>query len=483
MNYKLMLRVLGRTLLLESAALLLPLLVSLYYGESPMPFVYAILVISALGLPLAFLIRPEKQFFAQEGFVLAGGIWLLFCLFGALPFYFSGYFGGYANAFFEAASGFTTTGSSILTNVELLPRGILFWRSFTSWLGGMGVLVFTLAFLPSMGARTHNLLRAEATGPVASKLVPKTAQSSQILYTIYIALTGAEVLCLHLAGMSWFDAWVHTFATVCTGGLSIKNASIGSYGSPAIETIVLIFMILSSINFAVFFLVLTRRLRSALRSDELWAFLGILAAAAGLVFLNLVLTGAVNAQDSLSTLRHALFQTASIMSTTGFSTVDFNLWPGFSKMVLIVLTFIGGCAGSTSGGLKVARLLLLLRCIRRDVKKISHPRSVKVVTLEGKVVEESTLRRVSTFFFLYVLTVALTCLVVSLDGFSFTTTFTASLASVSNVGPGFDMVGPMGNFSAFSSLSKSTLALCMIIGRLEIFPILLLLSPSTWKRS
>ena len=483
MNYKLMLRVLGRTLLLESAVMLLPLLVSLYYGESPMPFVYAILVISALGLPLAFLVRPEKQFFAQEGFVLAGGMWLLFCLFGALPFYFSGYFGGYIDAFFEAASGFTTTGSSILTNVELLPRGILFWRSFTSWLGGMGVLVFTLAFLPSMGARTHNLLRAEATGPVASKLVPKTAQSSQILYTIYIALTGTEVLSLHLAGMPWFDAWVHTFATVCTGGLSIKNTSIGAYGSPAIEAIVLIFMILSSINFAVFFLVLTRRLRGVLRSDEFWAFLGILGAAAGLVFLNLTLTSAADGQDSLSTLRHSLFQTASVMSTTGFSTVDFNLWPEFSKIVLILLTFIGGCAGSTSGGLKVARLLLLLRCIRRDVKKISHPRSVKVVTLEGKVVEESTLRRVSTFFFVYVLTVALTCLVISLDGFSFTTTVTAALASVSNVGPGLDMVGPMGNFSAFSGLSKAALALCMIIGRLEIFPILLLFSPSTWKRS
>ncbi|MBP1758384.1 MAG: potassium transporter KefA [Firmicutes bacterium] len=483
MNYKLMLRVSGRTLLLLSAALLLPLLVSLYYKESPLPFVYAILVVSAIGLPLSFLVRPEKQFFAQEGFVLAGGIWLLFCLFGALPFYFSGFFENYINCFFEIASAFTTTGASVLTDVEVLPRGILFWRSFSSWMGGMGVLVFTLAFLPAMGGRTHNLLRAEATGPVASKLVPKTAQSSKILYMIYIAFTGAEVVCLRLAGMPWFDSWVHTFATVCTGGLSIKNVSIGYYNSPAIEIIITIFMILCSINFAIFFLVITRRLRDVLRSDEFWAFLIILAAATGLVFLNLTLTGSMEGQSSLDTLRHSLFQTASIMSTTGFSTVDFNLWPEFSKMVLIMLMLIGGCAGSTAGGLKVARLLLLLRCIGRDVKKIIHPRSVKVVTLEGKAVEDSTLRRVSTFFFIYVMAIFLTCLIVSLDGFSFTTTFTATLASVSNVGPGLDLVGPLSNYSAFSDLSKATLALCMIIGRLEIFPILLLLSPSSWKRS
>lgn len=483
MNYKLMLRVLGRTLLLEAAAMLLPLLVALYYRESPLPFVYAILIVSAIGLPLAFLIRPEKQFFAQEGFVLAGGMWLLFCLFGALPFFFSGYFESYANCFFEIASAFTTTGSSILTNVEILPRGILFWRSFASWLGGMGVLVFTLAFLPSMGARSHNLLRAEATGPVASKLVPKTAQSSKILYLIYIAFTGAEVICLRLADMPWYDAWVHTFATVCTGGLSIKNLSIGAYNSPAIEIIVTIFMILCSINFAVFFLVVTRRLRAVLRSDEFWAFLTILAAATGLVFLNLTLTGSMEGQSSLDTLRHSLFQTASIMSTTGFATVDFNLWPEFSKLVLVLLMVIGGCAGSTAGGLKVARLLLLIRCISRDVKKISHPRSVKVVTLEGKSVEESTLRRVSTFFFVYILILFMTSLIVSLDGFSFTTTFTASLAAISNVGPGLDMIGPMGNFNAFSDFSTIVLALSMIIGRLEIFPILLLLAPSTWKRS
>lgn len=483
MNYKLILRMLGRTLLLEAAALLLPLFVSLYYGETPLPFVYTIIILSAISLPLAF-IKSNTQFYAQEGFVVVAAIWLLFCIFGSLPFFFSGYFGSWVNCLFEVTSGFTTTGASILTNIEVLPRGILFWRSFSSWLGGMGVLIFTLAFLPNTGERTHNLVRAESPGPVKSKLVPKTAQSSKILYSFYIVLTILEILCLRTAGMPWFDSTVHTFATVCTGGFSIKNASIGAYGSPAIELIITIFMLLCSLNFAIFFLVITRRFKAILKSDELRYFLIIVAIATGLITLNLVYTsGSIETGSMAEVLRHAFFQVATIISTTGFSSVDFNLWPVFSQIVLILMMVIGGCAGSTAGGIKVSRFLLLVRHIRRDIRKIAHPRAVKVVKLDGNAMDESTLERVSTFFACYAFILAATCLIVSLDNFSFTTTITAVIASIGNVGPGLDMVGPMGNFSDFSDLSKLFLTFCMLIGRLEIFPILMLLAPSTWKRN
>jgi trk system potassium uptake protein TrkH len=482
MNYKLILRMLGRTLLIEAAALLLPLLVSLYYKETPLPFVYTILLLCIVGSPLAF-IRSKTQFYAQEGFVIVAAIWLLFCVFGSLPFLFCGYFGSWSNCLFEVTSGFTTTGASILTNVEILPKGILFWRAFDSWMGGMGVLLFTLAILPNTGERTHNLVWAESPGPVKSKLVPKTAQSSKILYSFYIALTVLEILCLRLVGMPWFDSTVHTFATVCTGGFSIKNASIGAYGSPAVEIIITIFMLLSSLNFAVFFLLITKRFMAVLKSDELRYFLGIVAIATGLITINLVLVPSNIETGGLGeTLRHAFFQVATIISTTGFSSVDFNLWPVFSQIILVSLMVIGGCAGSTAGGIKVSRFLLLIRHIRRDVRKLSHPRAVKVVKLDGNSVDESTLERVSTFFACYVFIFTLTCLIVSLDNFSFTTTITAVVASIGNVGPGLDMVGPMGNFSAFSDLSKIVLTLCMLIGRLEIFPILILLTPSTWKR-
>jgi trk system potassium uptake protein TrkH len=483
MNYKLILRMLGRTLLLEAASLLLPLLSCLYYGETPLPFVYTILLLAAFGFPLAF-IRSKTEFYAQEGFVVVAAIWLLFCIFGSLPFYLSGYFNGWVDCLFEVTSGFTTTGASILTDIEVLPRGILFWRSFSSWLGGMGVLIFTLAFLPNTGERTHNLVRAESPGPVTSKLVPKTAQSSKILYLIYMALTVLEIFSLRLAGMSWYDALLHSFATICTGGFSTKNTSIGAYGSPAIEIIVAIFMLLSALNFAVYFLLITKRFRAIINSDELRYFLGIVAVAIAFITLNLFSApGNIESGGAFETLRHAFFQVATIITTTGFSSVDFNLWPVFSQIILVVLMIIGGCAGSTAGGIKVSRFLLLIRNIRRDIRKISHPRAIKVVKLDGNVVDESTLERVSTFFACFAFILAATCLVVSLDNYSFTTTITAVVASIGNIGPGLDMVGPMGNYSAFSDLSKLFLSFCMLIGRLEVFPILILLSPSTWKRS
>lgn len=477
MNYKLMFRTLGRTLQVEALCLLLPLLVTLLYREDPRPFLFTILLLGVLGFLLSRL-RARPDFFSREGYVVVGLIWLSFSLFGALPFWFSGCFPSFVDCLFEIVSGVTTTGASILTDIEALPRGILFWRSFCSWIGGMGVLIFTLAFLPKVGGRTQVLVQAESPGPVSSKLVPKTAQSSKILYLIYITLTIAEIIALLLAGMPLYDASVTSFATVCTGGFSVMNMSIASYGLPACEIIITIFMLLCSINFAAFFLVLTGRLRQVLHSDELRFFLIAVAAATAMIFLSVLPLYESTGRAFLD----SIFQVSSVVSTTGFSTTDFALWPTLPQFVLILLMFLGGCAGSTAGGLKCSRVLLLFRCGLRSLRRLSHPRAVKVVKLDGKPVDEDTLSTVFSFFTLYFLVLGVTCFLVCLDGFSMTTSITAALTCLSNVGPGLEAVGPMGNFAAFSPLSKLVLSLAMLIGRLEIFPVLVLFHPSTWGR-
>ncbi len=478
MNYKLMLRTLGRTLQVEALCILVPLVVALGYREDPRPFLYTVVLTGALGTLLSRL-KAKPDFFPREGFAVVGLIWLAMSLFGALPFWFSGEFASYTDCFFEVVSGFTTTGGSILTEVESLPHGILFWRSFASWIGGMGVLIFTLAFLPKVGGRTQVLVQAESPGPVASKLVPKTAMSSRILYCIYIVFTAAETIALRIAGMPWFDAITTTFATVCTGGLSVRNLSIASYNLPACEIIITVFMLLCSLNFAVFFLVITGRLRQALGSDELKFFLLAVVLAVVVVFGNIL-----PLYDTAGhAFRDAWFQVASIVSTTGFATTDFALWPVLPQFVLLLLMFLGGCAGSTAGGIKASRVLLMFRCAHRSLRRLIHPRAVKVVKLDGKPVDEDTLNTVFVFFLCFMAVLGLGCLIVCLDGFSLTTSFTATLACLSNTGPGLESVGPMGNFSAFSHLSKWVLSLAMLIGRLEVFPILILLLPSTWRKA
>ena len=462
---------------LEALCLLLPLVVCLIYREDPKPFLYTIGLVGLLGSLLVRL-RARPDFFSREGFAVVGLIWVFLSLFGALPFWFSGEFASFADCFFEIVSGFTTTGASILTEVESLPRGILFWRSFSSWIGGMGVLIFTLAFLPKVGGRTQVLVQAEATGPVSNKLVPKTALSARILYLIYISLTLLEILALCLAGMPFYDAVVNTFATVCTGGFSVRNLSIASYGLPACEVIITVFMLLCSLNFAVFFLVLTGRLRQALGSDELRFFLLAVALSSAIVFFNVLPLY----ESAGHALRDTLFQVSSVVSTTGFSTADFALWPTVSQFVLVLLMFLGGCAGSTAGGLKASRVLLLLKNVRREIRQIIHPRSVNVVKLDGRVVEEKVLHTVTIFLGAYMLIIFAACLVVALDNFSFGTTFTAVVACISNIGPGLEAVGPMGNFALFSPLSKLALTACMVIGRLEVFPILILCSTAAWRR-
>ena len=478
MNIKLVLRLVGRVMAAESFALFFPMAVALLYRESPVPFLLSILIILAISLPLASM-RTEKHFFLREGFVSVGLIWLVTGVVGGLPFYFSGYFESFVDCIFETCSGFTTTGATILVDIEALPRGILFWRSFTHWLGGMGVLVLATAILPSLGVPSHYLTQAESPGPVFSKLVPKQSQTSKILYTIYFAMTSLEVVLLKLAGMPLYDAFIHAFSTAGTGGFSNRNASVGAYGSPVIDMIIAVFALLFSINFSVYFLVLHRRLKEALKSDELRFFLGVVAAATVVITLDLLPIY----QNTLESLRYAFFQVASIISTTGFATADYVLWPQLSRLVLVLLMFCGACAGSTGGAIKCSRVLLLLKCIRREIRQVVHPRSVNVVKLDGRVVDEDSLRSVQLFFAAYLFIALGATLLVSVDNFSFGTTFTAVVSCIGNVGPGLELVGPMGNYSAFSGFSKLVLSLCMLIGRLEVLPVLVLFSRNAWKRS
>lgn len=478
MNFRLVFRVTGKTLMVLSVTMLLPLLVCLLYRENPVPFLLAIAITGGAGLLLS-LIRSDDHFFPREGFFAVALIWLLVGACGALPFYFCGQFASYIDCFFEAVSGFTTTGSSILTEVESLPHGILFWRSFMHFLGGMGVLVLTIALMPSLGGRTLHLMKAESPGPIVSKLVPKASQSSKILYGIYCGMTIVEIFVLRLVGMPWFDSVVNSFAIAGTGGFAIKNISIAAYGSPAIEIACTVFMLLFSVNFSVYFLILCGKIRQALRSDELRFFLIVVAASTVLISFN-IYSMVGTAGDSV---RHAAFQVASIISTTGFASTDFNLWPEFSKTILVLLMFIGACAGSTGGAIKCSRVLLLLRAIRRETRQIIHPRSVNVVKLDGRVVDEKDLRSTMIFFAAYMFITLAAILLVSVDNFSFGTTFTAVVTCIGNVGPGLEMVGPMGNFSAFSGFSKIVLSLCMILGRLEIIPVLVLFSGTAWKKS
>ncbi len=479
MNFKLVLRITGFTLLIEAAAMLIPMAVSLLYGESPLPFLCSILLILAGACVPVFLLKPKPDFFAREGFFAVGLIWVLFGVFGALPFWFSGQFGPYIDCFFETISGFTTTGATILTAIEGLPMGLLFWRSFTHWLGGMGVLILTAALLPFLGISSNFLIRAESPGPVKSKLVPRASQSSKILYSIYLALTVMEALCLRLAGMGWYDAAIHAMSTAGTGGFSSMNASIGSYASPAIEIIITVFLLLFSVNFSVYFLILTGKARQALKSDELRFFLIMVAVSIAAIAWNL--RGVYTTLGDC--VRYAAFQVASVVSTTGFSSANYDLWPEFSKMLLVVLTLVGACAGSTGGGIKCSRILILIRSAGREVRSIIHPRAVSVVRLDGAPLSESTLHTTQCYFIINLFLVFSMAIVVGLDNFSFTTTLTAVITCISNVGPGLDMVGPMGNFSAFSVLSKLVLSFAMILGRLEMYPILVLFSRSAWKRS
>ena len=478
MNYRMIGHLLSVVLLIEAALLGAPMLCAICYGESVLPFLYTMGILAAIGLPL-FLAKPKNtRIYAKEGFVCVAASWLLLSVFGALPFVFSGTIPSYIDAFFETVSGFTTTGASILSAVEGLPYGILFWRSFTHWVGGMGILVFMLAILPSSDGRAIHLLRAEVPGPQKGKLVPKLRQTAIILYGIYMFFTLLETVLLCCTGMPLYDALVNTFATVGTGGFSVKNGSIGAYNNPAAEWIIAIFMIICGTNFNIFYFILIRQFREVRKNEELRAYLLIVAASVAAIAINTwhMFEGAWDC------IRTAFFQVITVMSTTGFASANYDLFPSFSKTILVLLMVLGACAGSTAGGLKISRVIILVKSAFREIKHMLRPRSVNVLRLDGEPLGDEITRSALGYLAIYCMILVTSVLLISADGFNFETNVTGVLACFNNVGPGFSVVGPTGNFGYFSAFSKIVLSIDMLFGRLEIMPMLILLSPATWKR-
>ena len=479
MNYSMIFFIIGWVFIIEAALMAPSALVALLYSErSIWAFAAAIGLCLLLGVPLVRKQPANKVFYAKEGCVTVALSWIVMSLMGALPFVFSGVIPSIVDAMFETVSGFTTTGASILKDVEVLPRCMLFWRSCTHWSGGMGVLVVLLFLLPmSGGGYSMNLMKAESPGPSVSKLVPKVRSTAKLLYGLYVALSLLELTLLLLGSMPLFDALCTTFGTAGTGGFGIKNSSIGEY-SAYIQSIVTIFMILFGINFNVYFLLYMRKPKEALRCEEAGWYLAIIAAS------TLIITVFIrNSFPDLATaFRHAAFQVGSIITTTGFSTVDFNVWPAVPRAILVLLMFIGACAGSTGGGIKVSRIVLLFRTMTREIGQIIHPHMVKKLKFEGRVVGQEVLRSVNAFMVAYVLIFAVSTLFVCLDGFDLVTSFTSVAATLNNIGPGLELVGPASNFSCFSDLSKIVLIFDMLAGRLEIFPLLVLFFRDTWKK-
>ena len=478
MNYRVVWNTLGKVLLAEAGLLLLPMTAALFFRESVLPFLATIVLLLLTGFAL-IAIRPRStDLFAREGFVCVGLSWILMSVFGALPFVFSGDIPRFIDALFDTVSGFTTTGASILENPELLNRGCMFWRLFTHWIGGMGVLVFIAAILPVSGDSYIHIMRAEVPGPTVSKLVPRVRKTARILYLLYLGLTIAECLLLLLGGMSFYEALLHSFATAGTGGFSTRAASIGAFQSVYIEIVVAVFMLLFGCNFNLFYLILVGQVSAAVRSEELRVYLGIIVGAVLLITINIM----KSCGSFFTGLRYAFFQVMTILSTTGFSSCDFDRWPELSRCVLVLLMFIGGCAGSTGGGMKVSRIIILLKSCVAELRRMIIPSRFKRIWFEGRTVSDQTVQSVHAFFFLYLLTTAAGVLIVSLDGKDFTTNLTASIACISNVGPGLSAVGASGNYLFFSPVSKLILSFEMLFGRLEIFPMLFLFSPSVWKK-
>ncbi len=478
MNRKMVYFLIGRILLLLGGLLALPLAVSLYYWDGgQIPFLITMVLCLGLGWLLCRVFRTENQvIFAKEGFFVTALAWLSVSALGALPFVISGSIPSFIDAFFETVSGFTTTGASILTDVEALSHSMLFWRSFTHWIGGMGVLVLMVAVMPNLSGRTIHVLRAEMPGPTMGKLSPKLRDTAKILYTLYIAMTLLELVLLVAGGMPLFDSAIHTFGTAGTGGFGMKADSVGSY-SPYLQWVIAVFMMLFGVNFNLYFLLIMRRVRSAFRSEELWTYVFIVLAATGLICWDIT-----PLFDHFSdAIRHAFFQVTTISSTTGFSTVNFDQWPTLSRMILVILMFIGACAGSTAGGLKVSRVVLLYKTTRREIRHLLHPRSVTSIRFEGKPVDSTTLISIGTYFALYIGLFAAFWFVVSFQpGFDGASNFTAVAACYNNIGPGLNLVGPALSYASYTPILKLVLAMAMLFGRLEIYPMLISLSPSTW---
>lgn len=479
MNYRVIFNMLGKMLMIESVLLVFPLAISFIYREnSYLAFLLPMIILFLIGFPLVKIKVRDKQIYAKEGFIIVALAWIFLSLFGALPFVISGDIPNYVDAFFETVSGFTTTGSTALVDVEILKRSTSFWRSFTHWIGGMGILVFALAFMPENDSGIMHVFRTESPGPSVGKLVSKLKVTARILYLIYTALTLTLIVFLLLGRMPVFDSIVHAFAVAGTGGFSIKNLSIAAYNSVYLEMVIAIFMLIFSINFSLYYLILIKNFKKALINEELRTFAIILFVAIFSIVLNLLSSG----MQFGKALRYTIFQVSSISSTTGFSTADFNTWPAYSKGVLVLLSVIGTMAGSTGGGIKVSRLIVLSKSGMKDIKTMLNPRAIATVKYENQPLDRQVERGVRTYFIFWVIIVGLSTLLLSLDFNDLYTNFTASIACIGNVGPGLGEVGPMGNFAFYSPFSKILLSFVMLAGRLEIFPMLILFSPRTWKK-
>lgn len=479
MNFSIVKYIVGFILQFEAAFLLLPSLVGAIYQEYTDALAYAFVAFLCLivGTALRYHRPKRTDLYVREGFACVALGWSALSIFGAIPFVITGDIPHYVDALFETISGFTTTGASILTNVEALSHANLFWRSFTHWVGGMGVFVFIMAILPMMGASTMNLMKAESTGPAVSKLLPKVKDTAKMLYKLYIGITLLQILVLCICGMPVFDSLTISFGTTGTGGFGIRNDSLASY-TPLIQNIVTFFMIISGINYTFFFLLLLRQFKDAFLMEEVRWYLSVIFGSV------LIIVWDIHGMYTTlgETVRHAFFQVGSIITTTGFATTDFDTWPQLSKTVLLMLMFIGACAGSTGGGIKVARILILLKGIKKELLTLIHPRMVNKIRMDNHKIPHETIRSTNAFISVYVVIFFISLLLVGIDEYDFTTNFTSVAATLNNIGPGFGLVGPTGNFSFFSPLSKCVLMFDMLAGRLELFPMLIILFPACWKK-
>lgn len=478
MDSGLVLKTIGHLLIVEAVFMIAPLGVSIYYGESDFKaFFIAILITAFVGTILSFSRARKEAVRYKEGFMIVGLGWLLISIFGAIPFLLAGTFDNFIDAFFETVSGFTTTGASVLKDIESQPHGILFWRSLTHWLGGMGVLVFTLSLLPAVGMSSLNILKAESTGPTPGKLVPKIAETARILYIIYILLTGLEIIFLKIGGMPLFDAVTHTFATVGTGGFSTKNKSIAAYNMPSIEWVIMIFSFLAGVNFSLYYDVLMGKFKSLFKDREFQFYCTVIGIAIILITINITDSWG----NILLSFRQAAFQVVTIISSTGFATLDYSIWPAFSKMILFILMFFGGCAGSTSGGIKILRVMIVFKYIKREFYKLIHPNSVISIRIGGQTIPENVVQNVIAFVLLYFLIFAGLSLILLTQDMDLISSTSAVVASLSNIGPGFGSVGPAMNYAGLTTFTKILLSFTMILGRLEIYTVLILITPIFWK--
>ena len=480
MNQKIVFNITGKILQALSGIMILPMIVSLIYKESCiLAFFIAALLSLAAGSLLCFFTRNHKNdVYAKEGFLIVSLAWISASLVGCLPFIISGEIPNFFDAFFETVSGFTTTGASIVSDVESMSHGILFWRSFTHWIGGMGVLVFMLAFISNLSDRAIHIMRAEMPGPVVGKIVPRVKDTSKVLYIMYIVLTLLEIIFLACGEMDLFESIVHSLGTAGTGGFGIKGDSIGSYSAYS-QWVITAFMLIFGINFNLYYLLTIRRFKAVFRSTELWVFFGIFITATLIIFFD----NASSFPSVADAFRHSAFQVSSIVTTTGYSTIDFNAWQGISRSVVFILLFTGACAGSTAGGLKLSRVIIMFKMAVREIKRMVHPRSVAMVKFEGKDVDVRTCHSITMYFSLYMIFIFATFFIISFEPFDFETNFTAAVTCFNNVGPGLGkIIGPAGSFAGYSDFSKFILSFAMLFGRLEIFPLLIAFIPSTWRK-